>query len=177
MVSSLQTIITRDLDPTQSAVLTVAHLEAGTTNNVIPASAFLEGTIRTFDEEVRSTIHEGLHRVAAGTASNHRCTCSSEVIAGYPVTANDAGQAELSGEVAGALLGSERFHVLPQPLFAAEDFSYVLNEVPGAMVMMGVCPDDVAPEDAESNHSNLMKINESAFYSGVGLYAAMAMAT
>ncbi len=175
MVSSLQTIITRDLDPTQSAVLTVAHLEAGTTNNVIPASAFLEGTIRTFDEDVRSTIHEGLHRVAAGTASNHRCTCSSEVIPGYPVTANDAGQAELSGEVAGALLGSERFHVLPQPLFAAEDFSYVLNQVPGAMVMMGVCPDDVAPEDAESNHSNLMKINESAFYSGVGLYAAMAM--
>jgi hippurate hydrolase len=125
---------------------------------------------------VRATIHEGLHRVAAGTAANHRCRCSSEVIPGYPVTTNNADQATLAGEVAGALLGPERFHSLPQPLFAAEDFSYVLNEVPGAMVMMGVCPDDVAPADAESNHSNLMKINESAFYTGVGLYAAMAMA-
>ena len=175
-MSELQTVITRDLDPTESAVLTVAHIRAGTTNNVIPPSAFLEGTIRTFDETIRSKVHDGVHRVAAGTASNHRCTCSSHIETGYPVTKNDDGQAALAGEVATALLGADEFAVLPKPLFAAEDFSYVLNEVPGVMVMMGVCPDDVLPHEAESNHSNLMRVNESAFHRGVGLYAAMALA-
>ena len=176
MVAELQTILTRDLDPTESAVLTVAHIEAGTTNNVIPPSAFLEGTIRTFDEQVRATVHEGLHRVAAGTAANHRCSCTSDVIAGYPVTVNDADQAGLAAEVTTALLGADEFQVMDKPAFAAEDFSYVLNQVPGVMVMMGVCPDDVSPAKAESNHSNLMRVNESAFHHGVGLYAAMALA-
>ncbi|MGI9598719.1 MAG: M20 metallopeptidase family protein [Acidimicrobiales bacterium] len=176
MVGGFQNILTRELDPSQSAVLTVAHFESGTTNNIIPPSAFLEGTIRTFDEKVRSTVHDSLHRVANSTAATHRCTCTSEIIPGYGVTENDADQAELTGDVATALLGADQFRSIPEPLFAAEDFSYILNEVPGAMAMMGVCPDDVSPDTAEPNHSNLMRINESALHNGVGLYAAMVLA-
>jgi hippurate hydrolase len=175
MVGGFQNILTRQLDPSQAAVLTVGHIEAGTTTNIIPPSAFLEGTIRTFDEQVRATIHEGVRRVAAATAAGNRCSCTTNIISGYPVTRNDADQAELTGEVTRALLGAEGFVTMPEPAFAAEDFSYVLNEVPGAMAMLGVCPDDVSPEDAEPNHSNLMRVNESALYYGVGLYAAMAM--
>ncbi len=175
MVGGFQAILTRELDPSQSAVLTVGHIEAGTTTNIIPPSAYLEGTIRTFDEGVRSSVHAGLHRVATATAQSYRCTCTSNIIPGYPVTKNDPEQAELAGEVARALLGAEQFVTMPEPVFAAEDFSYVLNEVPGAMAMLGVCPDDVSPADAEPNHSNLMRVNESALYYGVGLYAAMAM--
>jgi amidohydrolase len=175
MVGGLNSIISRDLDPAQSAVLTVAHIRAGTTTNIIPASAFLEGTIRTFDEGVRSTIHAAVERVATGTAASHGCTCSCKVIPGYPVTVNDDEQAQLTGEVATALLGADLFHVSAQPAFAAEDFSYVLNQVPGAMAMLGVCPDDVSPDEAAPNHSNFMRVNESALYNGVGLYAAMAM--
>ena len=158
MVGGLQTIVTRDLDPNRSAVLTVAHLEAGTTNNIIPPRAFLEGTIRTFDEEARTHIHEAVERVATGIASSHRCTCSCEIVPGYPVTVNDPGQAELVGEVANELLGGEGYVTADQPAFAAEDFSYVLNQVPGAMAMLGVCPDDVDPRSAEPNHSNLMRV-------------------
>ncbi len=176
MVGEFQTIITRDLDPSQSAVLTVAHIEAGTTNNIIPASAFLEGTIRTFDEDVRSTIHAGVHRVAEGTAANHRCSCTSTIEPGYPVTVNNDEQAALTAEVTKALLGADGFALQPKPIFAAEDFSYVLNQVPGAMATLGVCPDDVSPAEAEPNHSNYFRVNESALYNGVGLYAAMAMA-
>lgn len=175
MIGSLQSVVSRNVDPSQAAVLTVAHIEAGTTNNIIPASAFLEGTIRTFDENVRSLAHTALDRVAQGTASAHGCTCSCEVIPGYPVTVNDNAQAALTGQVASALVGADGFHFLEQPVMAAEDFSYVLNEVPGVMAMLGVCPDDVSPLDAAPNHSNLMQVNESAFYNGVGLYAAMAM--
>lgn len=176
MVAGLNSIVSRDLDPSQSAVLTVAHIRAGTTTNIIPASAFLEGTIRTFDEGVRSTVHAAVERVATGTAASHGCTCSCEVIPGYPVTVNDDAQAQLTGEVATALLGADLFHVSPDPVFAAEDFSYVLNQVPGAMAMLGVCPDDLSPADAAPNHSNFMRVNESALYHGVGLYAAMAIA-
>lgn len=175
MVGGLHSIVSRDLDPAQSAVLTVGHIEAGTTNNIIPASAFLEGTIRTFDEDVRNQIRGAVERVAIGTATSHGCTCVCEIVPGYPVTVNDDEQAQLTGEVATALLGGEGFVAADQPVFAAEDFSYVLNEVPGAMAMLGVCPDDVAPSAAEPNHSNLMQVNESALANGVGLYAAMAM--
>lgn len=176
MVGGLHSIVSRDLDPSQSAVLTVAHFESGTTNNIIPASAFLEGTIRTFDEGVRSQIHQSVDRVANGTAMSHGCTCSCEVIPGYPVTINNQEQAELTGDVASALLGADGFLMAEEPAFAAEDFSYVLNQVPGAMAMLGVCPDDVSPATAEPNHSNYMRVNESALYNGVGLYAGMVLA-
>ncbi|MCP3989027.1 MAG: amidohydrolase [Actinomycetia bacterium] len=175
MVGGLHNIVSRNLDPMDSAVLTVGHIEAGTTNNIIPASAYLEGTIRTFDEDVRRKVHDHVHQIASGTAASHGCTCSSEITRGYPVTSNDDGQAQLTGEVATALLGKEWFQMAKDPAFAAEDFSYVLNEVPGAMAMLGVCPDDVAPNEAEPNHSNLMRVNESALAHGVGLYAAMAL--
>lgn len=175
MVGGLNSITSRNIDPSQSAVLTVAHIRAGTTNNIIPASAFLEGTIRTFDEDVRSTVKDAVARVAQGTAQAHGCTCTCDLIPGYPVTVNDDGQAVLTAQVATALLGADGFHLSTEPAMAAEDFSYVLNEVPGAMAMLGVCPDDVSPAEAEPNHSNFMRVNESALYNGVGLYAAMAM--
>jgi amidohydrolase len=176
MVGGFQTIVTRDLDPNQSAVITVAHIEAGTTNNIIPPSAFLEGTIRTFDEDVRATVHEGIERVSTNIAAAHKCGCIAKIIPGYPVTINDQEQTELAASMTQKLLGAEGFLWMENPIFAAEDFSYVLNQVPGAMAMMGACPDDVSPEDAEPNHSNLVRFNESALYNGVGLYAAMAMA-
>jgi len=176
MVGEFQTMMTRMVPATESAVLTVAHLKAGTTNNIIPASAFLEGTIRTYSDEVRSNVHDAVTRIANGTASSHGCTCTATIIPGYPPTINDDTQAERVGEVATALLGGEGFRFAKDPLMAAEDFSYVLQQVPGAMAMMGVCPDDASPSTAEPNHSNLMKVNESALYNGVGLYAAMAIA-
>ena len=174
-VTGLHTMVGRDTDPTLSGLVTVAHIESGTTNNIIPPSAFLEGTIRALDEKTRSNLRAGVERVAQGTATAHGCTCSCEVIPGYPVTVNDPAQAELTGEVATTLLGEDRFRVMPRGILAAEDFSYVLQEVPGAMAMLGVCPDDLDPTTAAPNHSNLMRVNESALSSGVALYAAMAL--
>ncbi|MEM7094320.1 MAG: M20 family metallopeptidase [Actinomycetota bacterium] len=176
MVGNLQTMMTREVAASDPAVLTVARIEAGTTNNIIPSSAFLEGTIRTYSEKARNTILEAVPRVASGTAWAHGCTCNADIIPGYPVTINDPAQAEHVGEVAKALVGADDFVMLSDPIMAAEDFSYVLNEVPGAMVMLGACPDDVSPAAAEPLHSNLMRVNESAFYRGVALYAAMAIA-
>ena len=175
-VTALHTMVGRDVDPVRSGLVTVAHIEAGTTNNIIPPSAFMEGTIRTLDERTRAAIHEGIERVANGTAIAHGCTCSCDVVSGYPVTVNSGDEAARTGHVARALLGDDKFVEMPRAILGAEDFSYVLNQVPGAMAFLGVCPEDLTPATAAPNHSNLMRVNESGLSSGVGMYAAMALA-
>ena len=175
-VTGLHTMVSRALDPVKSGLVTVAHIKAGTTNNVIPPSAFMEGTIRTLDEETRATIHEGVNRVVEGTASAHGCTCTTEIIPGYPVTVNHEEQAALTGKVAASILGDNMFVPMPRAALGAEDFSYVLQHVPGAMAVLGVCPEGIDPSTAAPNHSNLMTVNEDAMANGVALYAGMAMA-
>lgn len=175
-VTGLHTMVSRSLDPVQSGLVTVAHIEAGTTNNVIPPDAYMEGTIRALDEGTRSTIHNDLHRVAKGVAEAHGCTCTSSITPGYPVTVNHQEQADLTLQVGAQVLGAENAVEMPRPILGAEDFSYVLQHVPGAMAFMGVCPDDLDPRTAAPNHSNLMRISENKLANGVALYAAMAMA-
>ncbi len=175
-ITGLHTMVSRSVDPARSGLVTVAHIEAGTTNNVIPPSAFMEGTIRALDEDTRATLHAGLTRVAEGTAAAHGCSCTAEIIPGYPVTINHQGQADRTLAVAAELLGTDSVVEMPRAVLGAEDFSYVLQHVPGAMAFLGVCPEEIDPSTAAPNHSNLMSISETKLSSGVALYAAMAMA-
>lgn len=176
MVGALGTLVSREVDAAKAGVVSVAHIQAGTTTNVVPPSAFLEGTIRTLDEATRSRLHTGLERVAHGTAAAHGCTCQCEIKSGYPVTVNDAEQAAAAQRVASSLLGTENYQAMSAAVMGAEDWSYVLQKVPGSMVFMGVAPEDVPRAEAAPNHSNLMRISESKLFHGVGLYAAMALA-
>ena len=175
-ITGLHTMVGRSIDATRSGLVTVAHIEAGTTNNIIPPSAFLEGTIRAHDEETRATLQANIARVAEGTAAAHGCTCTTKIRSGYPVTINDDGQAQLVEEVSRQLLGNDLYLPMDRPAMAAEDFSYVLQHVPGAMATLGVCPDDMDWQTAPPNHSNHMQVNESAMSNGVALYVAMALA-
>ncbi|MEM7321630.1 MAG: M20 family metallopeptidase [Actinomycetota bacterium] len=174
-ITGLHTLVSRGVDPVQAGLITVAHVEAGTTNNVIPPDAFMEGTIRTLDEDVRSDLHAGLIRVADHTAKAHGCSCTSEIIPGYPVTVNHQAEADLVGELARSVVGEEHFLEMPRAVLGAEDFSYVLQHVPGAMAFLGVCPPGVDYNHAAPNHSNLMQISEERLSHGVALYAAMAL--
>ena len=174
-VTGLHTLVSRGVDPVKAGLITVAHIAAGTTNNVIPPDAFMEGTIRTLDEEVRSNLHAGLERVAQHTAQAHGCSCTSEVISGYPVTVNHQVEADIIGDLARAVVGEQNYAEMPRPLLGAEDFSYVLQHVPGAMAFLGVCPPGVDFNHAAPNHSNLMQISEERLSHGVALYAAMGM--
>lgn len=177
IVTGLHTMVTRDVDANQPGVLTVAHLEAGTTNNVIPEHAFIEGTIRTLHPQTRTTIHEGVERVATSIASAHQCSCTVDIEPGYPVTVNHQGEVDFMSEVAAMTLGAEQYVTMPTPVMGAEDWSYVLEKVPGSMAFLGACPDDIAdPRQAAPNHSNYMRLNEDAMINGVALYTAMAMA-
>jgi hippurate hydrolase len=175
IVLALQSMITRRTDVFDPAVVTVGHLEAGHTDNVIPASALLHGTIRTLSPERRADVLASVQRVGEHVALAHDMTAEFVHVEGYPVTVNDAGVAAQVTETAAALLGTERSAVMPVPLMGAEDFSYVLERVPGAMAFLGGCPPELDPATAPGNHSNLVVFDEAALPSGVALYAQMAL--
>ncbi len=176
MVGAFQTMITRELDAFQPALVSITHIEAGTTNNVIPESAWFEGTIRAVSEWSRLRVHESIPRVAASIAAAHNCTVDVQIQHGYPVTVNDPHQCSLVGTTARGLLGDDRFFELPHPVMGAEDFSYVLQGVPGCMALLGVCPADIENSlTAPPCHSNRMRLNEDALATGVALHLAMVM--
>jgi len=175
IVTALNTMITRSIDPFDPAVLTVARLVAGTTNNVIPETALIEGTIRAVSERTRSKVHDGVKRVAEGVAAAHGCGADAVIEYGYPVTTNDDRFADFSLGMAREVAGPKATVELPHPVMGAEDFSYVLNEVPGAMVFLGGTPHGSNLSKAAPNHSNRVFFEESAMATGIALYASTAL--
>jgi amidohydrolase len=175
IVLALQSMVTRRVDVFDPAVVTVAHIEAGSTNNVIPDTAFLEGTIRTLSERNRAEVVAAVRRVATHIGAAHGLEVEFAHEEGYPVTVNDPGAAAAVLEAATELLGERASHLSPAPLMGAEDFSYVLQRVPGAMAWLGACPPGLDPETAPANHSNLVVFDEEPLPAGVALYAQMAM--
>jgi amidohydrolase len=175
IILALQTMVTRRVDVFDPAVVTVGHLEAGSTDNVIPDTALVHGTIRTLSAARRADVVAGVQRVAEHVAAAHDLRAEFVRVEGYPVTVNDAAVAAQVTETAAALLGEQASCVMPVPLMGAEDFSYVLEQVPGAMAFLGACPPDLDPGTAPGNHSNLVVFDEEALPAGVALYARMAL--
>lgn len=140
IVTALQTFVTRSVSVFEPGVVTVGKIEAGTTNNIIPETATLTGTVRTVAAGTRAIILEGLRRVARGVADAHGVAATVTIDAGYPVTVNDADFARFVLNVGRLLLGAENAPEQATPLMAAEDFSYVLEQVPGAMMSLGSRP-------------------------------------
>ncbi len=178
IITALQTTVTREVDVFDPAVLTIAHVVAGTTTNVIPETAFFEGTIRCVSERTRTRIREAVARTIRGVAEAHGCTVDIEMVDGYPVTLNDVGEAARFAEVCRATLGEDGHRLMPAPAMGGEDFSYVLQKVPGVMAFLGVCPaTEPNPRSAPSLHSNRMELNEDGLVHGIALHAAMALHT
>jgi amidohydrolase len=175
IVLALQSMVTRRVDVFDPAVVTVAHIEAGSTNNVIPDSAFLEGTIRTLSARNRADVVAAVRRVATHIGAAHGLEVEFEHEEGYPVTVNDPAAAAAVLEAATELLGKRASLLSPAPLMGAEDFSYVLQRVPGAMAWLGACPPGMDPATAPPNHSNLVVFDEEPLPAGVALYAHMAL--
>jgi hippurate hydrolase len=169
IVLALQSAVTRRMDTFDPAVVTVARVRAGSTSNVIPETAELFGTMRTVSERARRRVCETVERVASGVAAAHGADVDFRLVNGYPVTVNDPDFASFVGSVAG-----DSFVALPNPVMGAEDFSYVLQRLPGAMAFLGTRPDGITGEPAP-NHSNRMLLNEDAMASGIALHAAVAL--
>jgi amidohydrolase len=176
IVLGLQTMVTRTVDVFDPAVVTIAQIQGGTTNNIIPESVFLFGTIRTVSDERRAAVRAGVERVAAGIAAAHGATVDVDLEAGYPVTINDPDYTAFVSETARSLLGDDAVHELKAPIMGGEDFSYVLQKVPGAMAFLGGTPPGIDPEKGPQTHSNLVVFDEEALPVGIALYAAVAIA-
>jgi metal-dependent amidase/aminoacylase/carboxypeptidase family protein len=156
-------------------VVTVAKIRTGTTNNVIPETAFIEGTIRTVSATTRKRIHDQLTRLADGICSAHDAHAEVEIEQGFPVTVNDDDFAARTRNIAADLVGGDLAVRMPNPVMGAEDFSYLLEQVPGAMVFLGTRPEGRSAHDTAPNHSNRMVLNEDAMVTGIAMYAAVAL--
>jgi hippurate hydrolase len=174
IVTAVQSMITRRVPAFDPAVITVTTITAGTAFNVIPETVVCTGTVRAVSDASRQLALDGLRRVAEHVAEAHGCRAELEMIAiSYPVTINDPAAAERTLSVATGLIGSARVVRMPTPIMGAEDWSYVLQRVPGSMAFLGAGPPGV--KDPAPNHSNRMVIDEPAMATGIALHAAMAL--
>jgi amidohydrolase len=175
IILALQTMVTRTVDTFDPAVVTIAHVKAGTTNNIIPETAFVEGTIRTLSEATRATVHAGIRRLVEGIAAAHGATAELTIDLGFPVTLNDPEFTAYVVDVARELIGADQVLTLDAPIMGAEDFSYVLQKVPGAMAFVGARPPAEEPLTAPQNHSNKVVFAEDAMMVGVAVYTTVAL--
>lgn len=172
IVLALQAMLTRSLDATDPSVLTVTQIHAGTTTNVIPAEVQLQGTLRTLSAENRTRLIDGVARVVQGVASAHSAHATLEVQAGYPLTRNDPAITQFVFETGRTLFGVGDVVELPAPKLYAEDFSYILEKIPGAMFFLGASPQD---GEAHAVHSDRMRLDETVLCRGAALHAALAL--
>jgi amidohydrolase len=175
IILALQTAITRSVDAFDPAVLTIAHLSAGTTHNIIPETVELSGTFRCVSDERRAAMRPLVKRVARGIASAHEVEADVRFEELYPVTVNDDAVAEGVHALAADLVGDEAAVALKAPIMGAEDWSYVLQRIPGVMAFLGARPADRPLEGWPQNHSNLVTFDENAMAVGAALYAKTAL--
>lgn len=176
MVTALQTMVTRGFDVFDPVVVTVGSFHGGSADNVIPDEARFEATVRTFSKDNRTKVKRRLVEVVQGIAAAHGLEVEASFGMGYPVTVNDDGEAAFVGKTADELFGPGRYFVAPQPIMGSEDFSYVLEEVPGAFVFLGACPPDRDPATAPYNHSPEAVFDDDVLTDGAALYATLAHA-
>jgi hippurate hydrolase len=175
MVLSLHTFATRNFDYLDPVLLSVGSIHAGSKANIIPAQAELKIGVRSFSEAARTRALDGIRNVLAGMASAHGVTVGIDHAMGYPVTQNDTREAEFAAHTVDEVFGPNRFLWAPNMLTASEDFSFVLNEIPGAILFLGACPEDRDLVAAAFNHNADAAFDDSVIADGAALLASLAL--
>jgi hippurate hydrolase len=175
MVTALHAMVTRKFHVFDPVVVTVGSFHAGTVRNVIPDDATFYVTARSFSRESRQLLRDEMVRLVTNIAAAHGLSADVDFAGGYPVTVNDTGEAAFATGTAAGLFGADRAVTPPEPLAGSEDFSYVLNEVPGAFVLLGACPPGTDPQTAPSNHSATAMFTDDVLPDGTTLYAELAL--
>lgn len=175
IVSAIQAMVTRRFNAGSAVVVTVTKIRAGTAHNVIPDDVTLGGTIRTLSASHRTKAHRLIAETAAATAVAYGVEASCEIIEGFPVTVCDARAVELGRQVAIGLGGEGGWRTLGEPIMGAEDFSYVLDQVPGAMFFLGVAAEGEDWRQCCAIHSPRMMVDEKALPNGTAMLAGCAL--
>ena len=173
IVMALQAMVTRRFKATEAVVVTITQIDAGTAHNVIPDKALLEGTIRTLSPEARRKSGARSGRSPKTSPRRTAATPMWRSREGFPPTVNDARAVALAEAVATSLPHGEYLH-LPAPIMGAEDFSYVLEKVPGMMAFLGVATSGADLKQCCSIHSSRMMVDESVLPRGTAFLAGCA---
>jgi len=170
IVLALQTIPSRNIDPVDSAVISVGFIKGGSAYNVIPDELHIGGTVRSFRPEVRDRLEQRMSEVVKGAAALHGAEAVCEYRRGYPSTINHAAEAEFAADVAAEVCGADNIDRNVAPSLGGEDFCYMLQKVPGAMLWLGNGPG----EGGCMLHNARYDFNDSALPYGVSFFARLA---
>jgi amidohydrolase len=173
IIVASQSIVSRNLSPLESAVLTIASIHAGEADNVIPSSAVLAGTIRALDDGVASRVHHRLAEIAELTAKAHGCSASVEIRDCCPVTMNHGQAVAFLAEKLGRAFGPGRLISLDSPVMGSEDFAFYGRRVPSCYFFLGLRPPD--RPDFPRLHTAEFDFNDEALRAGVEAFARLAL--
>ena len=174
MVSALQLMITRSFDAFDPVVITVGQFHAGTKANIIPDTAEFQATIRTFSPENRVRIKTEAVRLCTSIAEGYGLKADIKVVEQYPVTVNNDSHAQFVGKVAAELFGKDAYMDMPHPIAGAEDYSRVLEAVPGSYMFLGASVDEDFTK-SEVNHSPRAMFDDSVMYRGAAMLSELAV--
>ncbi len=174
IVLAIQAMVTRRFDVHDPVVVTVAKIDGGTTDNVIADGTRMRGTIRTLSRRHREGIQPAMRQLAEGIAAAHGLEAEVAFEPGFPVTVCDSRAAGFGAETTRALFGDAAWRTLDTPIMGAEDFSYVLEKVPGAMFFLGVAHEGDDWTKCCGIHSTRMIVDESVMPRGAALLAGLA---
>jgi amidohydrolase len=175
IVSALQTIASRNLNPLDALVISITMLNAGTAYNVIPSQAKISGTVRTLTPEVVDMAQRRIQEIATGVAKAHGCEASFDYRFGYPVMRNDAGAVEIFNAIAQQTLGAERVLNLPQPVMGGEDFAFYSQLVPSCFFVLGLIPP--GQKSVPDLHQPDFNFNDDAIATGIEMFCRLATRT
>ena len=175
IVTALQAVVTRRFNAADAVVVTVTMISAGTANNIIPDRATLGGTIRTLTPRNREKVRALVEETAKGVAAGYGVGAKVTLTAGFPVTVCDERAVVLGQAVTGELFGGDAWTPLHAPIMGAEDFSYVLEKVPGAMFFLGVAHKGDDWRSCCAIHSSRMMVDESVLPRGAALLSGCAL--
>lgn len=170
IVTALQTLVSREVDPTEPAVVTVGIIGAGSAFNIIPETAKISGTVRSVSPEVREFLPKRMEELAQGIAKGMRAEATLDYTFSYPVTMNDPDSAAFALGVASQVLGTEKVSEAEEPSMGGEDFAFMLEAVPGAYLWLGV-------GDVSGLHTPRFDFDEGIMPIGVALHTALALRT
>jgi len=169
VITALQGLVSRAVDPLDSAVLSVTRMEGGMAHNVIPATAKLSGTVRTYRPETQDMIENGIAAIATGIASGFGATAVATYRRGYPATVNPEKETGIAAQIAARIVGEENVVHDAPPVMGAEDFSFMLNERPGCYIWLG----QSRGSDDPMVHHPKYDFNDSVLPLGASWFATM----
>jgi len=175
IINNLQSIVSRQTELTkEAAVITVGIIRSGVRNNIIPEDAYMEGTIRTLDDEMQEKLFEQMHRTVKYTAKSFGAEATLTIYDGYPITYNDPDLTAMMAPTLEKIAGVENTHVI-NAITGAEDFSFFQREIPGLYFFIGGMPADMDPADAAPHHTPDFYIEEEGMKTGLRALANLAI--